>query len=52
MDKDNLDNIEENLKKKDEAKKKVKISGRSVFKLQEIIKKKAKPKEENSEIIS
>ena len=48
--------LEEDLKKKDEPsanrRKKIKTSGKSVFKLQEIIKKKAKSKEENSEIIS
>ncbi len=38
----NYDKIEEDLKEKDEPKKEVKKSGRSVFKLQEIIKKKAK----------
>jgi len=37
-----LDKIEEDLKKKDEPKKKIKVSGRSVFKLQEIIKNKSK----------
>ncbi len=35
------DKIEENLKKKDQQKRKVKQSGRSVFKLKEIIEKKA-----------
>jgi len=42
MDENNLDNIEENLKKKAEPKKKIKVSGKSVFKLQEIIKEKSK----------
>ena len=35
------DKIEENLKKKTEPKKEVKKSGRSVFKLQEIMRQKA-----------
>jgi hypothetical protein len=38
---DDLDRIEEDLKKKDQPEKKVKVSGKSVFKLQEIIKKRA-----------
>ncbi len=41
MDENNLDKIEEDLKKKDEQKKEIKKSGKSVFKLQEIIKDKA-----------
>ena len=39
-----LDQIEEDLKEKSESKKKQKISGRSVFKLQEIIKEKSNTK--------
>lgn len=46
MDENNLDTIEEDLKKKRERsaswRKEIKKSGRSVFKLQEIIKKKTK----------
>lgn len=38
---EDLDKTEENLKQKAERKKKQKISGRSVFKLQEIIQEKA-----------
>lgn len=45
MDENNLDNIEENLKEKAKPKKKVKVSGKSVFKLQEIIKDKSKESE-------
>lgn len=41
MDED-LENLEEKLKKKEKGKKDHKVSGRSVFKLQEIIKKKSK----------
>jgi len=44
-----LDKIEEELKKEDQPKKKQKQSGRSVFKLQEIIKEKAKNDKENLE---
>lgn len=36
-----LDNLEENLKKKDERKKKHSVSGRSVFELQKIIQQKS-----------
>jgi len=39
---DDLDKIEEDLKKKDQPKKEEKISGRSVFKLKEIIQEKSK----------
>jgi hypothetical protein len=48
MDENNLDNIEEDLKKKSASgrtkKKEQKVSGRSVFKLKEIIQKKAEEK--------
>lgn len=43
-----LDKVEEDLKKKDKPKKKVKVSGKSVFKLKEIIQKKAEENSENS----
>jgi len=42
---ENYEKIEEDLKKKSEPKKEKKVSGKSVFKLQEIIQKKAE--EEN-----
>jgi len=38
---ENYDKIEEELKKKSVSKKEKKVSGKSVFKLQEIIKKKS-----------
>lgn len=41
--------IEENLKKKDEPKKEVKKSGRSVFKLKEIIQRKAESFDETQD---
>ena len=42
MDENNLDIIEEELKKKREPKKEIKKSGRSIFKLKEIIQEKSK----------
>jgi len=47
MDQD-LDSLEEKLKKKEKSQKDQKVSGRSVFKLQEIIKEKSKKDKENS----
>ena len=43
-----LDKIEEDLKNKAQKKKAEKVSGQSVFKLKEIIQKKAEEKSENS----
>lgn len=47
MDQD-LENLEEKLKKKEKGKKEQKVSGRSVLKLQEIIKKKGEREKESS----
>lgn len=46
-EKDQLDEIEEELKEEEEKSEKThhKVSGKSVFELQEIIKEKSKPKE-------
>ncbi|MGA2666869.1 MAG: hypothetical protein ABSE91_02135 [Patescibacteria group bacterium] len=47
---DDYDKIEEELKQKGEPKKKEKVSGRSIFKIQEIIKKKAESSDETGEV--
>lgn len=49
QEQEELDNIEEELKEKDQEEEKThqKVSGKSVFELQEIIKKKAEENKEN-----
>lgn len=44
-----LDSLEEKLKKEEKKKKEQKVSGHSVFKIQEIIKKKSEESEDNQD---